>query len=95
MTADRIRITHDRNGVTVYFEGEKIAKHERETFRRLLLWQPAAIRRQCSGSGFQYLQGSHQRGSDQLAAFPDDDRANRLAFAEAIDKQLANTVGTD
>jgi hypothetical protein len=31
MTADRIRITHDRNGVTVYFDGEKIAKHERET----------------------------------------------------------------
>jgi hypothetical protein len=31
VTADRIRITHDRNGVTVYFDGEKIAKHERET----------------------------------------------------------------
>src|SRR5262245_44422928 len=31
MTADRIRITHDRNGETGYFDGEKIATHERET----------------------------------------------------------------
>jgi hypothetical protein len=31
MTADRIRITHDRNGVIVNFDGEQIAKHERET----------------------------------------------------------------
>ncbi len=31
MTAGRIRITHDRNGMTVYFDGQEIAKHERET----------------------------------------------------------------
>jgi hypothetical protein len=31
MIVDRIRITYDRNGMTVHFDGEKIAKHERET----------------------------------------------------------------